>query len=266
MAIITLTTDFGYADYYVGAMKGVICQIAPQAIIVDITHDIPAHDLVAAALVAREMWRSFPPKTIHVVVVDPGVGTPRKIILAQFAGQMFLVPDNGILTLIQQTYAAEQVNVVANESLFCQPVFPTFHGRDIFAPVAAHLAKGIRPDQVGPRTNFLTLLDIPVPRVSEGQKILGQVIHVDRFGNLLTNVGADDLGKLARAGGTLEVSLGGRWIGPVRRTFADVAKGQPVAYLGSAGLLEIAINLGRADKDLSAGSGTLVEVTPAQNP
>jgi hypothetical protein len=259
VAIITLTSDFGWADYYVGAMKGIIYQIAPQATIVDITHEIPAHDIVSGALVLREIWRTFPPKTIHVAVVDPGVGTDRKIILAQYAGQMFLVPDNGLITFIQQTSPAEQVNVVSNESLFCQPISPTFHGRDIFAPVAAHLARDVNPDQVGPRRAYVSLLDIPACQTNNSG-ISGQVIHVDRYGNLITNITAEQINRFARAKQVCQVRLGEKPIGLVRRVFADVERGHVVSYVGSAGMLEIAVNQGRADKELSAGPGTAVEV------
>jgi len=262
MAIITLTTDFGWADYYVGAMKGIIYQIEPATTVVDITHDIQPHDIVAAALVLREIWRAFPPKTIHVAVVDPGVGTDRKIILAQIANQMILAPDNGLITLIQQTYPAHQVNIVTNESLFCRPVTPTFHGRDIFAPVAAHLAKGIAPHQVGPTTNYLTLLDIPVPRVTEENTLIGQVMHIDRYGNLVTNISADQLRHFVglRAGKAVTVDLAQEPVGTVKRTFAEAEQGKPVAYIGSAGFLEIAVTHGRADTHFNARIGTPVTV------
>lgn len=260
MAIVTLTTDFGWSDYFVGAIKGVIYQIAPQTTVVDITHTIPAHDILAGALVLREVWRAFPPKTIHLAVVDPGVGSERKIILVQVANQMILAPDNGLLTLIQQSYPAEQVNIVTNESLFCQPVAPTFHGRDIFAPVTAHLAKGVRPDQVGPRTDYLTLLDIPVSQIAHGTKLVGQVIHVDQYGNLITNITADQLRRFARTTNTLTVRLAENQIGDVKATYAEVAPGRPLAYIGSAGLLEIAVNRDRADHHFDAKPGTSVEV------
>jgi len=263
MAIITLTTDFGWADYYVGAMKGVICQIAPKATIVDITHDIDPHDILAGALVLREICRTFPPKTIHLAVVDPGVGTERKIILVQLANQMILAPDNGLITLIQQISPANQANIVSNDSLFCQPVSPTFHGRDIFAPVAAHLAKGIRPGQVGPTTDYLTLLDIPVCQYRDEGKLVGQVIHVDRYGNLVTNIDADALRHFARPGTArnLMVHLDQHPVGTVSRTFAEAQGGQAVTYIGSAGLLEIAVNRGRADIHFNAKPGTAVVVT-----
>lgn len=260
MAIVTLTTDFGWTDYYVGTVKGIIYQIAPETTVVDITHDIPAQGIVPAALVLREIWRTFPKGTIHVAIVDPGVGTDRKIILAQYAEQLFLVPDNGLISLIHRTCRADQVNVVTNDSLFCQPVSPTFHGRDIFAPVAAHLAKGVNPDRVGPRTDFVSLFEITTPKMTV-DALTGQVIHVDHFGNLVTNISTEELARFAAMGKSGLVHVAGKPVGSIRRTFADVAAGQTVAYVGSARMLEIAVNQRRAETELDAGIGTAVELT-----
>jgi len=261
MAVITLTTDFGWADYYVGAMKGVILQIAPEAVVVDITHDIAPGNILSGALILREIWRAFPAKTIHVAVVDPGVGSERNILLAQYAEQLFLVPDNGLITLIHQTRSVEQINIVSNETLFCKPVSATFHGRDIFAPVAAHLSKGLKPDQVGPRTTFVNLLDVPPARLTAGGSLVGQIIHVDRFGNLVSNISADQLRELANnPTARMQVNVGKMPVGSVGRTFSQAERGKPVAYIGSAGLLEIAVNQGRADTHFAAHPGTTVEV------
>ncbi len=260
MAIVTLTTDFGWSDYYVGAMKGVILQIAPNTTIVDVTHEVPPHDILAGALILRELWRSYPPGTVHIGVVDPGVGSERDIILAQFFGQMFLVPDNGLITLIQQMQPPECVNIVSNTQMFCHPVAPTFHGRDIFAPVAAHLSKGTKPHQVGPEASSVELLDVPVTTIAEEGMLLGQVIHIDRYGNLITNIDAEELRNIFREDRMPEVTLGEHPIGQIRRTFAEVSQGATVACIGSARLLEIGINQGRADETLSASIGTRVEV------
>jgi S-adenosylmethionine hydrolase len=261
MAIITLTTDFGWSDYYVGAMKGVIYQILPTATVVDITHEIPPCNVLAGALVLREIWRAFPPGTIHVGVIDPGVGTDRPIILAKYANQFFLVPDNGCVTMIHQMYRPEQVNLVTNENLFCRPVLPTFHARDIFAPVAAHLAKKIAPDMVGPRTDMLRLLELPVPASDDKGVLHGRIIHVDRFGNLVSNIDPEWLNRYIARGGRGNVELGATSIGPIRKTFGEVPAGSPVAYIGSAGLLEIAINQGRADQVLHAGLNSEITIS-----
>jgi S-adenosylmethionine hydrolase len=260
MAIITLTTDFGWSDYYVGAMKGVIYQISPQSTVVDITHDVPACNILSGSLVLREIWRTFPPKTIHVGIVDPGVGSARPIILAKYAGQFFLVPDNGLVTLIHQMYRPEQVNEVINTGLFCQPVLPTFHARDIFAPVAAHLAKGLDPDQVGPRINMVRLLELPLPQPDKNGTLVGSVIHIDHFGNLVSNITPEQLRVHVNHGFGANVYFGSYEIGPIRKTFADVPEKSLVAYIGSAGLLEIAVNQGRADRTLNATLNNTVEV------
>ncbi len=256
--IITLTTDFGLSDYYVGAMKGIIYQIAPETILVDITHEVPPQDVLAGAIILREIWRTYPPGTIHVAVIDPGVGSDRKIILVQFANQLFLVPDNGLITLIHQIQPPTQVNLVSNADLFCKPVSATFHGRDIFAPVAAHLAKGISPDQVGPRIEVFKLLDLPGVKISQN-RIVGQVIYVDRFGNLMSNISADVLSREKFDFRRINIYVDGNLVGPLARTFSDVEKGKPLCYINSAGFVEIAINEGRAD-GIIGRKGSNVEI------
>ncbi len=260
MAIITLTTDFGWTDYFVGAMKGVIYQIAPKATVVDITHEIQPQNILAGAIVLREIWRAFPPQTIHVAVIDPTVGTDRNIILAKYANQFFLVPDNGIITLIHQIYLPEEVYLVNNTSFFCQPISNTFHGRDIFAPVAAHLAKGIKPNQLGPRIDTIKLIDIPKPIITETGELIGQVIHIDNFGNLITNIAVDILNRFAKSAAEVTVYLQDKPIGAIVKTFNNVDTNQPLAYIGSAGFLEIAINKSRADKILGAKIGSTVKI------
>ena len=261
MAIITLTTDFGWSDYFVGAMKGIIYQIAPKTTIVDITHNINPQDILSGAIVLREIWRAFPPQTIHVGVIDPTVGSNRNIILARYANQFFLVPDNGIITLIHQIYVPEEVYIVTNTSLFCQPVSNTFQGRDIFAPVAAHLAKGVKPAQLGPKTNTIKLIDIPQPYQNEKGELVGQIIHIDNFGNLMTNISADALNSFVKSTGKVNVYVNERFVGPILKTFADVKPNETLAYIGSAGFLEIAVNLSRADKILGAKIGATVKIT-----
>ena len=239
MVFITLLSDFGTVDGFVGAMKGVILGIAPRATILDLTHEIPAQDIRAGAWALREAAPHFPRGTIHVAVVDPGVGTPRRPIALRAGGHWYIGPDNGLLTLA----AADASSGVLLE----QPGFRrstvsnTFHGRDIFAPAAGHLAAGVDPAELGPALSEWERLSMPEPTVAPGQ-ISGHVIHVDRFGNLITNIRSCDL-----AGGDgWQVSWQGKAIGAVRRTFGDVAPGQWVAYPGSSGLLEIGVRDGRA--------------------
>lgn len=254
--IITLTTDFGLQDYYVGAIKGVIYQIYPEAKIVDITHEIPPQDIIRASFVLREIWRVYPPGTVHVAVVDPTVGSGRRIILADFAGQYFLVPDNGILTMIYRISPPQKIHVVANSDLFCKPVSNTFHGRDIFAPVAAHIARGLAIEHVGPPTSVIALLEFPSVAI-EPKGLVGSIIYVDRFGNLMSNISADILDRSGLDYRKIKVYIDGNLIGSLRKTFSDVGPSEPVAYINSAGFLEIAINYGRAEGQLGGLSSTV---------
>ncbi len=237
--IITLLSDFGTVDGFVGAMKGVILSLAPGARIIDLSHDIPAQDIRGGAWALREAAPLFPVGTIHVTVVDPGVGTERRPLLLESGGQSFIGPDNGVLTLA----AREDCRAWSLEDAqyFRPQVSATFHGRDIFAPVAGHLAAGKDPSVFGPEIERWRRLPLPEPVVGQS-KIEGQVIHVDRFGNLITNIPSGTLtGETAWRVNWREVD-----IGPIRRTFGDVASGAWVAYPGSSGMLELGIRDGRA--------------------
>jgi len=242
--IITLTTDFGLKDPFVGAMKGVILGIAPDSQIVDITHDIPSFDIVEASIVFYEACRFFPMGTIHVVVVDPGVGSARRpvALAADESRHIFLAPDNGVLSMVLDSGAARHIT---NASLFHQPVSQTFHGRDIFAPVAAHLATGKPFDSVGPIATGL---------VSHSSNQKPTVLRADKFGNLLTNVRRDQLesGFAIRAGGV-----------EIRRllsNYADALPGEIFAIEGSAGLIELSVNQESAAERLNLRRGAEFEV------
>ncbi len=236
--IVTLLTDFGTADGFVGAMKGVILNRSPGATVVDITHDIAAQDVRAGARALAEAAPLFPPGTIHVAVVDPGVGSARRPLLVSGEGQRFIGPDNGLLSLAAPRGEAR---VLDREELFRGTVSSTFHGRDVFASVAGHLAAGLPPQSCGGQAGDWQRLELPRPTV-EADRLEGAVVHVDRFGNLITNLERGAVGDAAR----WQVALGGRHIGSIRDTFSDVAPGQWVAYIGSGGELEIAVRDGDA--------------------
>ena len=248
MRAITLLTDFGTADYFVGAMKGAILSINPQAVIVDITHEIPAQDVAAGAFTLLAAFDTFPEGTVHVAVVDPGVGSQRRPIVVTAGKHLFVGPDNGIFTHIFDRDSSFKAFHITDEKYFRQPVSNTFHGRDIFAPVAAALSTGIDPTFLGPR------ISDPV-RLSKSME--PQIIHIDRFGNLITNITRDQFkdGTQLRVNGTV--------IGAFRNFFGENVgeTDEPFAIWGSAGFLEIAINGGSAAQLLGVERGATVTLT-----
>ncbi len=260
MSAITLLTDFGEADHYVACMKGVILQRAAGARIVDITHRIQPHDVVHAAFILRQVFECFPAGTIHVAVVDPGVGSARRILAARYAGQTILAPDNGLVSFVHRDFALEELRSVENRRLSQPEVSATFHGRDVFAPVAAHLFSGMPLDRVGPQVGELELLNIDLPHALEHGGLEGQVLYVDHFGNVISNISAADLEALRTPADRLGVQVGPLRIGPLRTTYGDAAPGEVVALIGSTGMLEIAVNQGNAATQLRAGPGTIVLV------
>ena len=257
--IVTLITDFG-AGPYVGAMKGVILATAPGTTIVDISHEISPQEIIEAAFVLAQCAFDFPPGTVHLAVVDPGVGTSRRIILAEANGEIFLAPDNGLLTLALAKGGKARAWSVENPNFFRHPVRATFHGRDIFAPVAGAIAAGEKPDAFGPEIPAAEVrrLKIAHPRKTAGG-IAGEVIFVDRFGNLVTNITASTIGRLASPG-RLTVACAGRKISGLKRTYADAAAGDLAALIGSFGLLEIAVANGSAADFLGGRTGEKVTV------
>jgi S-adenosylmethionine hydrolase len=261
--IITLTTDFGQADYFVPAMKGVICSINPAAEIIDMTHLIPPHDIYAAAFTLMCCYREFPDRTIHVVVVDPGVGSGRRPILVVTDNYYFIGPDNGVFSYI---YQREQVNRIIHltaEHYFRQPVSNTFHGRDIFAPSAAHLSKGIDSRVMGEEINDPVRFNIPMPTVLSNGTIRGHVIHADRFGNIVTNITPVELtAERVRAG--VRVRIGKHEVVRLLTHFAEAGSGELFAYFGSAGFLELAVPRQSAARMVEARRGMEVEVTSGQ--
>jgi S-adenosylmethionine hydrolase len=260
MRLITLTTDFGYTDWFVGTMKGVILGLNPRAQIVDLTHEIPLGEIRAGAFALASGYRFFPKGAIHVAVVDPGVGSKRKAIAIQTASHLFVGPDNGVLSWAVVKEKIESVRALENHAFFVEPVSQTFHGRDIFAPVAAHLSRGVAFSELGPPVNDFVRLPWPEPRPGK-DRIAGKVIYLDRFGNGITNIREEALGSLSR--GSLTVSLNGRRLCTVVSCYEAVPLGQPLALLGSSGFLEIALRDGNAELDLGLRIGDSVVVGAA---
>lgn len=260
MSIITLTTDFGEADHYIACMKGVILQYVPDVTIIDVTHLIQPHDVVHGAFVLRQVCEHFPVGTIHVAVVDPGVGTSRRLIAARYEGQIVLAPDNGIVSLVHRDFNLDELRAVENQRLFRENISATFHGRDVLAPVAGNLARGVRFETVGPIIAELEILNLDRPTVLPNGGIEGQVLYIDRFGNLISNIAQTDLVAAMGDAGAMNVFVGPLRIGPLRTTYGEVAPGEIVAIIGSTGMLEVAINQGHAATQLRAAPGTIIVV------
>lgn len=260
MAIITLLTDFGVQDEYAGVLKGVILGINPAATIVDITHGIAPQDVTGAAFTLQAAFHYFPRQTVHVAVVDPGVGTQRRIVAVCCVGHIFVAPDNGLLGPVLSAAEPDAVHVVENEKLFRHPVSRTFHGRDVFAPVAAHLSMGMPLMSVGPPvdTEQLTVLNISGPRMDRSGVLIGEVISVDRFGNLVTNISAGDLRPLGTA--KIGIYIGKHFVHGLADTYDQGRKNEPLAIIGSRDCLEIAVNGGSAAKLLNVRKGQKVRV------
>ncbi|MCZ6676513.1 MAG: SAM-dependent chlorinase/fluorinase [Candidatus Poribacteria bacterium] len=259
--IITLTTDFGTSDLYVGVMKGVILNINPRAQIVDITHAIPPQDLNAAAFLIDSAYRYFPPGTVHVVVVDPGVGSERHPIACQTETAFFVCPDNGILTRILRDASHTSAVTIENPD-YCLPrISNTFHGRDIFAPVAAHLSRGVPIEDLGTPVATPVRLPIPTPHVTE-EAITGHVIWIDHFGNLITNISHELLKSIEGQNGFV-IQVGGVAINRLNHSYAESAVGEVLAIIGSFGRLEISINQGNAALTLGVKRNDSITIRPA---
>ncbi|HKA89922.1 MAG TPA: SAM-dependent chlorinase/fluorinase [Haliangiales bacterium] len=252
MAVVTLLTDFGTRDGYVGAMKGVIHALAPSATVVDITHDVPPQDIPAAAFALAQAAPFYPAGTIHVVVVDPGVGGRRRGVVLESEGQLYVGPDNGVLSLAAPV---EEGWEITSAEFRRREVSATFHGRDVFAPAAARLAGGAKPAAAGARVALEgRLAPRPVLFSHNGRHVTGHVVHVDRFGNLITDIVASVLpSRCAVRVGSIEVPRLGV-------AYEDVARGEIVAYVGSAGTLELAVRDGAASEVLGVGRGAPVVV------
>ena len=256
--IITLMTDFGTQDGYVGAMKGVILGINPQCTLVDITHEIPPQGVLEGAFVLGNTYRYFPGGSIHLAVVDPEVGAQREALLLETGEYHFVGPDNGLFTWIYREEEVKQVVGIGNRDFFRKPTSQTFHGRDIFAPVAAHLSLGRKPEEFGVRLDRWSEIDIPEPRTTD-KAVMGEVIHIDRFGNLITNLPRRLLEPLAEQG-LLQIHIMGRRISGLKTAYAEARKGELMAIFDSFDLLEISLVGGSAREALKAAKGNRVEL------
>jgi S-adenosylmethionine hydrolase len=258
--IVTLLTDFGTGDYFVAAMKGALLSVAPRAVIVDVTHDIPPHDIHAGAWTLANSYHCFPPGTVHVGVVDPGVGSARRAIAVRVAGaHIFVGPDNGLFSRIYQREQSVEVVELTNRDLFRRDVSRTFHGRDVFAPIAGALLNGVALSELGAEISNYVRLALPHAVRDENGTLAAQVIHVDRFGNLITNLTRGEQPH-EMGDGNLIFEIGKQKIAGVRATFADGVDGELLAVWGSAGHLEIVVAGASAARLLGVGRGAAVKV------
>jgi S-adenosyl-L-methionine hydrolase (adenosine-forming) len=240
--LIALLTDFGCDDWYVGAMKGAAKSVCPDADIVDISHGISPQDVLEGAFVLAASHDAFPGETIFVAVVDPGVGSGREGVLLRAGAHWFVGPNNGIFSLVAERHESVECRLLSEPRFFRPQVSSTFHGRDVFAPVAAHLACGVAVEELAPTAVELVRFELP-PVEQRPSRVSGVIIHFDRFGNAITNI---ERRHLERLGEKLLVAVGKGLVGPLHSTFSDVPPAAGVAYVGSAGYVEIAINCGNA--------------------
>jgi S-adenosyl-L-methionine hydrolase (adenosine-forming) len=264
LRLITLLTDFGHQDPFVGMMKGVILRLCPEARIVDLCHETPPYNILGGSFLLQSAVRFFPAGTIHVAVVDPGVGGPRRPIVSVIDQQVFVAPDNGLLSYPMAHGRVQAVRVITASAYFLHPVSPTFHGRDVFAPVAAHLARGIPVERLGPEVSDAMQLDVPRAQRDASGAVRGQVLWIDRFGNCITNVTQQDLGTCGDGTGRgVRILLDGRPLGSVVRFFGEAGMGGAGAVIGSTGHLELFSNQGNLAREQGVAPGSSVYLVPA---
>lgn len=253
MSIVTLTTDFGLSNHYAGVVKGVILGVNPEARLVDLCHHIEPYDLMGACLTVAASYAYFPANTVHLVVVDPGVGSGRRAIAAQAGSWLFVAPDNGVLELVYQRHS-HRVWRLRAEEFALKPLSNTFHGRDVFAPAAGLLSKGVPPDRLGDPIDDFVRLDIPRLRQAAPNRWRGVVLKVDRFGNLVTNLRPEDLPT------AFQITVGDARVQTLRPSYAAAAPGEIFAIAGSSGYLEISLNQASAAEATGFGTGAAVEL------
>ena len=256
--IVTLLTDFGTQDHYVASMKGVILGINSRCTLIDISHQVIRHDVREGALILANGYFYFPRGTIHLAVVDPGVGSPRKPILLVTKNYFFLGPDNGLLSLAAEKDGVKKAIVLSNQGFFRVPVSTTFQGRDIFAPVAGHLSAGIQPKLLGRPITSWAKLDSGEPRIVKGD-LVGEISHIDVFGNIVTNIHQQVLKRFAKKR-PMVILVGKRVIRGLKRSYWEARKGELLALIGSGDFLEISVREGNAEKALKSRQGDKVRI------
>jgi S-adenosylmethionine hydrolase len=258
-SIIALLTDFGTHDWYVGLVKGVIFGVNPEVRIVDISHSVPRHSVTSACFALLASYRYFPEGTVFVVIVDPGVGGRRRIVCAQIAARLFLAPDNGVLTSVISKEGCQKMVIVENHEFFLAEVSPTFHGRDIFAPVAGHLSRGLPMERLGPETEEFQRIELPAPEVRQ-DSILASVQWVDSFGNLITDCPRESVNDLKTRWGAVVVQLKEGLEAAVQETYESVGRGESLGVIGSSGYLEVSVREGNASRMLGLTIGDRIVV------
>ena len=251
--IVTLITDFGFLGEYVGAMKGAILKVNPRCQVIDVTHQIEPQDVLRASFILQNTYPFYPTGTVHVVVVDPGVGLSRRPVVLKKNGHFFVGPDNGVFTFLLSDKGRTEGYEITRREFFLSPLSETFHGRDLFAPVAGHLSLGKDPSRFGPRVGGFVRVKWPAPRM-QGKNLLGRILFSDSFGNLITNIAREEYGRMMKDR-PLQIKGKGWRIDRVHRTYGQGKPGQPIALFGSAGLLEIAVNRSSAKKTLGLRPG-----------
>ena len=259
--IVTFTTDFGLQDAFVGIMHGVVLNIEPQTRIADVCHSVASYDVLDGAWTIAQAYRFFPPRTAHVIVVDPGVGSERRPILAETENYVFVAPDNGVLSMVEAREPKFTVRHITSERYFLTPISQTFHGRDVFAAVAGWLSKGIDPADFGPEITDYVRLPLPSVEHIGDNSLRGMVLKIDKFGNLITNIGEQEAPELfAPTVPPLSILISGETITRLCRSYAEGAEGEYFAIVGSSGYLEIAARQTSAAQKLSANVGSPVGI------
>lgn len=260
--VITLTTDFGVNDHYVGTIKGVILSINPQAQVVDLCNAVQSYDILDGAITISQAYRYYPADTVHMVVVDPGVGTPRRPILVTGEKHIFLAPDNGVLSFVYEREERLSVRHITSEHYFLQPVSNTFHGRDVFAAVAGWLSKGVEVSKFGDEITDFVRFAAPKPKAVDAKTLKGVVLKVDKFGNLVTNFSEHDVPQLfAQPAPAFKMAVGKAQVTKLAKAYAEGAAGEVFAIVGSMGFVEISANRAAATQAVGAGKGAEVTLT-----